>query len=269
MKIEAIGTVHTLSDSESLLKLRPEYKEGLCGIATGDQLEILYWMHKLPTAERRTLMVHPQGNRARPKQGVFSLRSPMRPNPIGVSTVRVSRVEENKLFVTGLDAFDGSPIVDVKISPPCSAATPLTNVWGKMHNGIISLLEDHYGRRFVRELLYLPIWELGLGAAEDRRAEDAEAIGHEIMRFEEHFAVQGQILETGSDSFVREITKCPWSYFCPLGCNVFAWWMEGFCQGLNRDYEYRLEKLAAEGNKACVWSVRRRSREPGTDGSQP
>ncbi|MFH1739812.1 MAG: TrmO family methyltransferase, partial [bacterium] len=60
--------------------------------------------------------VHPGGDRSRPMRGVFATRSPARPNPIGVTTVRVLDCEENALVVEGLDALDGSPIVDIKIA---------------------------------------------------------------------------------------------------------------------------------------------------------
>jgi len=71
-------------------------------------------MHKLSEKDRKTLKVHPQGDRNKPLRGVFSLRSPMRPNPIGLTRVRITRREGNILFVKGLDALDGSPIIDIK-----------------------------------------------------------------------------------------------------------------------------------------------------------
>ena len=84
------------------------------GIEPGDRLDVLYWMHRLPAEKRRALKVHPQGDERRPLKGVFGLRSPMRPNPIGVSTVTVRRIEKGLLYVDPFDAFDGSPIVDIK-----------------------------------------------------------------------------------------------------------------------------------------------------------
>jgi len=114
MKIEPIGFVKTVSDEEWVMEVLPQYGDGLHGIAAGDRLDVLYWMHNLPPGQRRVLKVHPRGDASRPLKGVFGLRSPMRPNPIGVSAVRVLRLEPGRLFVTPFDAQDGSPVVDIK-----------------------------------------------------------------------------------------------------------------------------------------------------------
>ena len=114
MNIQPIGKVRRRSKSESVLEIDPVYKDGLHGIVTGDRLQILYWMHELQDDVRKVLKVHPQGNRSRPLKGAFGLRSPMRPNPIGVSGVQVTRIEKSRVFVTGLDALDGSPVIDIK-----------------------------------------------------------------------------------------------------------------------------------------------------------
>ena len=117
MNVSPVGKVIQRSDNESVLEIRPAYQEALEGIQPGDRLQVLYWMHRLSPTDRQRLRVHPQGERARPLQGVFSVRSPMRPNPIGVTVVEVRRVEGCELTVSGLDAFAGSPIVDIKSGP--------------------------------------------------------------------------------------------------------------------------------------------------------
>ncbi|MCK4376270.1 MAG: tRNA (N6-threonylcarbamoyladenosine(37)-N6)-methyltransferase TrmO, partial [Candidatus Brocadiae bacterium] len=76
MDIEAIGKVCKQCGNEVLLEIVPKFKEGLCGIAAGDRLQVLYWMHELPADDRKVLKVHPRGNRSRPLKGVFGLRSP-------------------------------------------------------------------------------------------------------------------------------------------------------------------------------------------------
>ena len=114
MRIAPIGTVRHISDDQFVIEMSPEFREGLHGIAPGDGLDVLYWMHELPVEQRRKLKVYPQGNKQKPLKGVFGLRSPMRPNPIGVSTVTVRRLEKGLLYVTAFDAFDGSPIIDIK-----------------------------------------------------------------------------------------------------------------------------------------------------------
>lgn len=96
------------------ITIYPEYADGLDGIENLDHIYVLYWMHKLKARDRETVKVHPQGDLNKPLRGVFSLRSPMRPNPIGLTRVRLLKKEGNTLLVEGLDALDGSPIIDIK-----------------------------------------------------------------------------------------------------------------------------------------------------------
>lgn len=96
---------------EAWLELTPEASQGLMGIKTGDELIILTWLH---LADRDVLQVHPRGDLNRPLTGVFSTRSPDRPNPIGLHRVSILEVGEQKLRVAPLEAIDGTPIVDIK-----------------------------------------------------------------------------------------------------------------------------------------------------------
>jgi tRNA-Thr(GGU) m(6)t(6)A37 methyltransferase TsaA len=84
---------------------------GIDGIGAGDQVLILTWLDR---ASRDVLAVHPRGDRSRPAQGVFSTRSPDRPNPIGLHRVEVAEIDGNRLRVHGLEALDGTPILDLK-----------------------------------------------------------------------------------------------------------------------------------------------------------
>ena len=93
------------------LILASEVHAGLDGIAVGDEIIVLTWLHE---ADRRALTVHPRGDLTRPEQGVFSTRSPSRPNPIGLHRVRVLNLEGIRIQVSGLEAIDGTPIVDLK-----------------------------------------------------------------------------------------------------------------------------------------------------------
>lgn len=82
-------------------------------IRVGDRLLLLTWLDR---ADRSVLKVHPRDDRSRPLTGVFSTRSQDRPNPIGVHRVTVVAIPEPlRLQVRNLEAFDGTPIVDVKI----------------------------------------------------------------------------------------------------------------------------------------------------------
>ena len=96
---------------EAYLILDSDVQAGLNGIATGADLIVLTWLHQ---ADRAILTVHPRGDVSRPEQGVFSTRSASRPNPIGLHRVRVLGIDEVRLHVSGLEAIDGTPIIDLK-----------------------------------------------------------------------------------------------------------------------------------------------------------
>ncbi|MGC4851371.1 tRNA (N6-threonylcarbamoyladenosine(37)-N6)-methyltransferase TrmO [Micromonospora sp. DT15] len=80
-------------------------------LRVGTELLVLTWLDR---ARRDVLAVHPRGDANRPETGVFSTRSPHRPNPIGLHRVRVLTVDGLRVEVTDLEALDGSPILDVK-----------------------------------------------------------------------------------------------------------------------------------------------------------
>ncbi len=124
MFIDPIGRVHRLEGDASRIEIQPEYVEALGGLETGGKIQVLYWMHKLKSRDREILRVHPRGNTNLPMQGVFSVRSPMRPNPIGVSVVEVTDVKGNDILVEHLDAYDGSPVIDIKGAPSEARACP-------------------------------------------------------------------------------------------------------------------------------------------------
>lgn len=96
---------------EAWLELTPSAAPGLMGIMPGDELIVLTWLH---LAERDILQVHPRGDLNRPLTGVFTTRSPDRPNPVGLHRVSVLEVMEHKLRVAPLEAIDGTPLVDIK-----------------------------------------------------------------------------------------------------------------------------------------------------------
>ena len=96
---------------DAWLVFAPAVLEAMDGIRAGDELIVLTWLHQ---ARRDVLSVHPRDDNSRPQQGVFSTRSPHRPNPIGLHRVEVVAVEAERILVRGLEAIDGTPIVDVK-----------------------------------------------------------------------------------------------------------------------------------------------------------
>jgi L-fuculose-phosphate aldolase len=118
--IKGVGTVcrdaEDLGPDECTIQIDPALEPALLGLEAGMHLQVLFWMHKLTESDRRTLQGRPMGDRGRPLRGVFALRSPMRPNPIGSTVVRVARLDGCRLVVSGLDALDGSPVIDIKVA---------------------------------------------------------------------------------------------------------------------------------------------------------
>jgi tRNA-Thr(GGU) m(6)t(6)A37 methyltransferase TsaA len=86
----------------------------LDGIEEYSHLVVLYWAHKVPEEGRSLVKVHPMGRSEIPSVGIFSTCSPARPNPVLTTVVRLCGRRENVLEVAGLDAVDGSPVVDIK-----------------------------------------------------------------------------------------------------------------------------------------------------------
>lgn len=97
--------------SESRLVLELGLTQGLEGLEVGQKIMVIFHLHR---SQGFDLLQHPRGDRSRPRRGVFTLRSPRRPNPIGITVVDLVAVEGNVLRVKGLDAFNGTPVLDLK-----------------------------------------------------------------------------------------------------------------------------------------------------------
>jgi len=114
-KLKFIGVVESASENEAKVRIFPEFCDALKGIDGFSHVIILYWIHLRDNEkERSVLQVVPRGRANGVKVGVFACRSPSRPNPIGLCVVKLMKVEDHVLTVKGLDAFEGSPIIDVK-----------------------------------------------------------------------------------------------------------------------------------------------------------
>jgi tRNA-Thr(GGU) m(6)t(6)A37 methyltransferase TsaA len=124
MTLRAIGRVESpLTDPAAAPKqgdegapdawivFEPEYRAALADVGTGDRVIVLTWLDR---ARRDVLWVHPRDDPANPMRGVFSTRSADRPNPIGLHQVEVVAVEDLRLRARGLEAVDGTPVVDLK-----------------------------------------------------------------------------------------------------------------------------------------------------------
>ena len=95
----------------STIQLEKSYSGALKGIKNYSHVIIVYWMDKV----KEQVIVHrPQGNPEVPIVGIFACRCPQRPNPIGITTVKLLEQKDNQIIVQGLDILDGTPIIDIK-----------------------------------------------------------------------------------------------------------------------------------------------------------
>jgi tRNA-Thr(GGU) m(6)t(6)A37 methyltransferase TsaA len=96
---------------DAWLVLNPTMRAAIRDLSVGTEVIVLTWLDR---AHRDTLVVHPRGDRARPPRGVFSTRSPDRPNPIGLHTVQVLAIDDTRIRVSNLEALDRTPVIDIK-----------------------------------------------------------------------------------------------------------------------------------------------------------
>lgn len=119
-KVKAVGRV-TKTLGKTALEIFPEYRDALMGLNGFSHVIVFYWFDRNDTPEKRaTLQVHPRRDKRNPLTGVFATRSPLRPNPIAFSVCKIKSVEDCTIVVAGIDAFAGSPIIDVKPYIPVS-----------------------------------------------------------------------------------------------------------------------------------------------------
>ncbi len=129
IKVDPIGVVQTKAVGQevrqkgalSSIILRQELADAVEGLDEFSHAFILFWMHEITPDERRIVKTHPRGRRDLPFLGVLATRSPHRPNPIGLTLVEIVKVEGHVLTVRNLDAFDGTPVLDIKPYDPWDA----------------------------------------------------------------------------------------------------------------------------------------------------
>jgi tRNA-Thr(GGU) m(6)t(6)A37 methyltransferase TsaA len=124
IEMEPIGKVHTqatdiprswtVSEVEGELVIDKKYIQGIKDIQPGEKIVVIFNFHRSRPFNPEDLAQHPRGDPERPKKGVFSICSPYRPNPIGMTVLTVTAVKENIISVKGLDMIDGTPILDIK-----------------------------------------------------------------------------------------------------------------------------------------------------------
>ena len=125
MMLKPIGTVHNQMKEippkpgynwqaiTSRIVIDETFKQALESLDQYSHIIVIYWLHKA-NIRKYSLKVHPRGDISLPLVGLFASRSPYRPNPVGKKTVRFIRQQGNVLWVSGLDAIDGTPVIDIK-----------------------------------------------------------------------------------------------------------------------------------------------------------
>lgn len=118
-------------DAVSRIEIDPDLDGILDGTEGFSHLLVLWWAHQSEALHPRRVKVHPMGRADLPEVGIFATRSPMRPNPILATVVKLERRDGNALEVSGLDAIDGTPVVDVKPVTPgdCPVAELKMPAW--------------------------------------------------------------------------------------------------------------------------------------------
>jgi tRNA-Thr(GGU) m(6)t(6)A37 methyltransferase TsaA len=116
--VHPIGYVQK-SDSRTLIVLDKKYQPGLLGLEGFSHIQVIWWFDKNDTPQKRSILqVHPRGNPQNPLTGVFAARSPVRPNLIAVTLCKVVSVKDNVVEVEKIDAFEGTPVLDIKPYTP-------------------------------------------------------------------------------------------------------------------------------------------------------
>lgn len=95
----------------AVLEISSHYLEALHRMKAGDEIIVITWLHQ---ANREVLKVHPQRNPSNPLTGVFSTRSPDRPNPLGLHRVKVLEINGHRVDIGPIEAIDGTPVIDIK-----------------------------------------------------------------------------------------------------------------------------------------------------------
>jgi len=106
--------VREIRQMKSTIVINPDLIDILEGIESYSHLVILYWAHEVSEKSRLVTRVHPMGRKEIPLTGLFSTCSPARPNPVLTTVVRLCGKTDNRLEVQGLDAVNGSPVIDIK-----------------------------------------------------------------------------------------------------------------------------------------------------------
>jgi len=114
VRTTAVGDEVKDKSQTSEIIINPQLSEALEGITGFSHYFVLFWLSEITVEQQAMMKVHPRGRMDMPLLGVYATRTNLRPNPIGLTLVELLKVENNVLTVRGLDAFNGTPILDIK-----------------------------------------------------------------------------------------------------------------------------------------------------------
>jgi len=122
--VHPIGFVRRISPDENerdrslvtTIVLNAALSPALDGIDAWSHIYVIFWLHQIPTSDA-PICHHPSHEEECPPVGILAARSPIHPNPIGLTLVELVKRQENVLWVKGLDALDGTPVLDIKPYP--------------------------------------------------------------------------------------------------------------------------------------------------------
>ncbi|HLN44733.1 MAG TPA: tRNA (N6-threonylcarbamoyladenosine(37)-N6)-methyltransferase TrmO [Candidatus Sulfotelmatobacter sp.] len=140
--LQPIGYVRTkavgdqVKDKTHLSEIVLDWKltKALDGIREFSHVFVLFWLHEISNEKRKMLKIHPRGRQDMPLLGVFAARTNLRPNPIGLTLCELVKVDDNVLTVRGLDAYDKTPVLDIKPydSWDCAPNARMPEWWKKL-----------------------------------------------------------------------------------------------------------------------------------------
>ena len=114
VQTDAVGNEVRDKNVISKLVFHDRYTEALEGVEEFSHIFVLFWLHLTSSEDRLVMKVRPRGRSDMPLLGIFATRTPHRINPIGLTCVKILNLERNVVTVQGLDAYDGTPILDIK-----------------------------------------------------------------------------------------------------------------------------------------------------------
>ena len=119
-QIFPVGVVRK-TEKATWIQLIDAYSDALLGLEGFSHIQVLFWFHDNDEADKRkVLQVHPRGDKKNPLSGVFATHSPLRPNLIGLTLCKIKSIRDHRIEIEDIDAFDGTPVIDIKCFIPVS-----------------------------------------------------------------------------------------------------------------------------------------------------